>query len=154
MLNLMIVTSQLVELEHKLQFHKPILVAIEQRNPVLASRLMAEHLNDARNLLLQGYPQGTSRHRRNDFAIGHSSPKSAPRRNDENQLAQSAKRFISFPTATVKVKVVVERNVWPGRNTVVGNLGSLGESGKCCVSRQKPECFVNDIPRPTKLPSR
>jgi GntR family transcriptional regulator, transcriptional repressor for pyruvate dehydrogenase complex len=57
MLNLMIVTSQLVELEHTLQFHKPIFVAIEQRNPVLASRLMAEHLNDARSLLLQSRPQ-------------------------------------------------------------------------------------------------
>jgi GntR family transcriptional regulator, transcriptional repressor for pyruvate dehydrogenase complex len=76
MLNLMIVTSQLVELEHTLHFHKPILVAIEQRNPVLASRLMAEHLTDARNLLLQNRPQGNSRHRRNYFAIGHSSPKS------------------------------------------------------------------------------
>jgi GntR family transcriptional repressor for pyruvate dehydrogenase complex len=77
MLNLMIVTSQLVELEHTLQFHKPILVAIEQRNPVLASRLMAEHLTDARNLL-QSRPQGNSRQHRNYFAVGQSSPKSTP----------------------------------------------------------------------------
>jgi hypothetical protein len=53
MLNMMILTSQLVELEHTLQFHKPILDAIEQRNSVLASSLMTEHLNDARNLLRQ-----------------------------------------------------------------------------------------------------
>ena len=43
MLNMMMVTSQLVELEHTLQFHQPILVAIEQRNPELASRLMTDH---------------------------------------------------------------------------------------------------------------
>ena len=76
MLNLMIVTSQLVELEHTLQFHRPILIAIEQRNPPLASRLMAEHLTDARDLLLQSRTHGNSRHHRNYFPIGLSLPKS------------------------------------------------------------------------------
>ena len=33
------------------------------------------------------------------------------------------------------------RYVSPGRSTVEGNSGRLGESGKCCVSRQKPACF-------------
>jgi GntR family transcriptional repressor for pyruvate dehydrogenase complex len=68
MLNMMIVTSQLVDLEHTLQFHQPILVAIEQRNPALASRLMTDHLTDARDLLLQTRLQETSRRSRNHLA--------------------------------------------------------------------------------------
>ena len=53
MLNMMMVTSQLVELEHTLAFHKPILAAIEQRNAALACKLMTAHLADAANLLSQ-----------------------------------------------------------------------------------------------------
>jgi GntR family transcriptional repressor for pyruvate dehydrogenase complex len=53
MLNMMMVTSQLVNLEHTVAFHKPILVAIEQRNAALASKLMTAHLTDAANLLMQ-----------------------------------------------------------------------------------------------------
>jgi GntR family transcriptional repressor for pyruvate dehydrogenase complex len=72
MLNMMMVTSQLVDLEHTLQFHQPILVAIEQRDPVLASRLMTDHLTDARDLLLRTRQQETSRHFRNHLATGQS----------------------------------------------------------------------------------
>jgi GntR family transcriptional regulator, transcriptional repressor for pyruvate dehydrogenase complex len=57
MLNMMMVTSQLVDLEHTLKFHQPILVAIEQRDPVLASRLMTDHLTDARDLLIHARQQ-------------------------------------------------------------------------------------------------
>lgn len=39
---------------------------------------------------------------------------------------------------TPVVKTVRERYVSPGRSVVVGKLGLFGESGKCCVSRQKP----------------
>jgi GntR family transcriptional repressor for pyruvate dehydrogenase complex len=53
MLNMMMVTSQLVELEHTLAFHKPICDAIEQGNAMLASRLMKAHLTDATKLLRQ-----------------------------------------------------------------------------------------------------
>jgi GntR family transcriptional repressor for pyruvate dehydrogenase complex len=53
MLNMIMVTSQLVELEHTLSFHKPILAAIERRNAALASSLMTEHLTDATHLLTQ-----------------------------------------------------------------------------------------------------
>jgi hypothetical protein len=60
MLNMMMVTSQLVDLEHTLQFHQPILVAIEQRDPELASRLMTDHLTDARDLLLHSRQQETT----------------------------------------------------------------------------------------------
>lgn len=54
MLDMMMVTSQLVDLEHTLQFHKPILRAIEQRDPLLAGKLMTDHLADAGELLLSG----------------------------------------------------------------------------------------------------
>lgn len=61
MLNMIMVTSQLVDLEHTLHFHQPILEAIEQRNPELAARLMTDHLNDARDLLLNSRNQEKSR---------------------------------------------------------------------------------------------
>lgn len=51
MLNMMMVTSQLVELEHTLVFHKHIFQAIKQRDPELASKLMTDHLSDARSLI-------------------------------------------------------------------------------------------------------
>jgi GntR family transcriptional regulator, transcriptional repressor for pyruvate dehydrogenase complex len=51
MLNMMMVTSQLVDMEHTVAFHKPILGAIEKRDSELASRLMTAHLTDASALL-------------------------------------------------------------------------------------------------------
>ena len=48
---MILVTSQLVELEHTLAFHKPILKAIEERDGEKAARLMTEHLKDATALL-------------------------------------------------------------------------------------------------------
>ncbi len=53
MLNMMMMTSQLVDLEHTLEFHRPILEAIEKRDPRRASSLMTDHLIDAQNLILQ-----------------------------------------------------------------------------------------------------
>jgi GntR family transcriptional repressor for pyruvate dehydrogenase complex len=61
MLQMITVTSQLVELEHTIAFHKPILDAIEKRNAQLASRLMREHLVDASNLVVQGREQERAR---------------------------------------------------------------------------------------------
>ena len=52
MLNMIMVTSQLVDLKHTLQFHLPILDAIEQRDPQRAFSLMTDHLIDAQNLIL------------------------------------------------------------------------------------------------------
>jgi GntR family transcriptional regulator, transcriptional repressor for pyruvate dehydrogenase complex len=72
MLNMIMVTSQLVDLEHTLQFHQPILQAIEQRNPELAASLMTDHLTDARDLLLQTRQLETSRQLRNHLAVGQS----------------------------------------------------------------------------------
>jgi len=51
MANMILVTSQLVELEHTLSFHKPIMVAIEKRDGGRAAKLMTEHLQDATALL-------------------------------------------------------------------------------------------------------
>jgi GntR family transcriptional repressor for pyruvate dehydrogenase complex len=52
MAKMIMVTSQLVKLEHTLSFHKPIMRAIEQRNGDLAAKLMADHLKDATALLI------------------------------------------------------------------------------------------------------
>lgn len=57
MLNMMIVTSQMVDLEHTVAFHKPILAAIEDRNAKLAAKLMTDHLQDASDLLAHGWEQ-------------------------------------------------------------------------------------------------
>ena len=61
MLNMIMVTSQMVDLEHTVAFHKPILLAIEQRDAPLASQLMTAHLVDASNLLAQGREQDKAR---------------------------------------------------------------------------------------------
>jgi GntR family transcriptional repressor for pyruvate dehydrogenase complex len=70
MLNMIMVTSQLVDLEHTLQFHRPIMLAIEQRDPELAARLMTDHLTDARDLLLHNRQEERSRQLRDHLASG------------------------------------------------------------------------------------
>jgi GntR family transcriptional repressor for pyruvate dehydrogenase complex len=52
MLNMIMATSQMVDLKHTLQFHRSILEAIEQRDPQRAFSLMNDHLIDAQNLIL------------------------------------------------------------------------------------------------------
>jgi GntR family transcriptional repressor for pyruvate dehydrogenase complex len=52
MAKMILVTSQLVELEHTLSFHKPIMRAIEQRDGEQAAALMTDHLKDATALLI------------------------------------------------------------------------------------------------------
>lgn len=80
MLNMIMVTSQLVDLEHTLQFHRPIMVAIEKRDPELASRLMADHLIDARDLLLHDAQEEHTRKLQEHLASGPSVRKQAARR--------------------------------------------------------------------------
>jgi GntR family transcriptional regulator, transcriptional repressor for pyruvate dehydrogenase complex len=53
MAKMILVTSQLVDLQHTLAFHKPIMLAIERRDGERAARLMAEHLVDATALLVK-----------------------------------------------------------------------------------------------------
>jgi GntR family transcriptional repressor for pyruvate dehydrogenase complex len=65
---MMMVTSQMVDLEHTVAFHKPILAAIEQRNAALASKLMTAHLKDAANLLMQTQEQEKERLLRDHMA--------------------------------------------------------------------------------------
>lgn len=69
MLDMMMVTSQLVNLEHTLQFHKPILRAIEQRDASLAQRLMTDHLADAGNLLRSVRDQAREGKMREHFSL-------------------------------------------------------------------------------------
>lgn len=68
MLNMIMVTSQLVDLEHTLHFHRPIMVAIERRDSELAHKLMSDHLADARELLLHGRQEERSRKLRDRLA--------------------------------------------------------------------------------------
>jgi GntR family transcriptional repressor for pyruvate dehydrogenase complex len=68
MLNMMMVTSQMVELEHTVAFHKPILAAIEHRDAALASKLMTAHLEDAANLLTQTHEKEKERLLRDHIA--------------------------------------------------------------------------------------
>lgn len=51
MAKMILVTSQLVDLQHTLAFHKPIMLAIERRDGERAAKLMTEHLIDASSLL-------------------------------------------------------------------------------------------------------
>jgi GntR family transcriptional repressor for pyruvate dehydrogenase complex len=53
MAKMILVTSQLVELEHTLSFHKPIMRAIEKRDSEQAAKLMTDHLKDATALLIR-----------------------------------------------------------------------------------------------------
>ncbi len=68
MLNMMMVTSQLVDLEHTVAFHKPILAAIEERNADLAAKLMTAHIEDATALLAQSREQDFARTLRTNLA--------------------------------------------------------------------------------------
>lgn len=89
MLNMIMVTSQLVDLEHTLHFHRPILVAIERRDSELASRLMTDHLIDARDLLLHSREQESSRQLRNHLATGLSVRKRASKVLPHSSTSQS-----------------------------------------------------------------
>jgi len=53
MFRMIAATAQAVNVEHTLRFHRPILEAIEQRNPKRAAACMTEHLEDARDLFLR-----------------------------------------------------------------------------------------------------
>lgn len=98
MLNMMMVTSQLVDLEHTAAFHKPILAAIEKRDPELAARLMTAHLADASNLLTASREQNNAKVLRdhiagNTFAL-LKSPKLAKEKSTESKVRPIVRRTI------------------------------------------------------------
>jgi GntR family transcriptional repressor for pyruvate dehydrogenase complex len=68
MLDMMMFTSQVVDLEHTIAFHKPILAAIEKRDAALASKLMSDHMNDAGRLLDQIHKKEKEREFREHIA--------------------------------------------------------------------------------------
>ena len=74
LMNMMMLTSQLVDRDHTLAFHRSIFKAIERRDAAEAERHMRDHLIDVRALLLQAsQARATERLRK---SIGE-----APRRN-------------------------------------------------------------------------
>lgn len=79
MLDMMMFTSQVVDLEHTVAFHKPILAAIEKRDAAMASRLMSEHMNDAARLLDQIHKREKERTLREHMASTNSSVQSKSR---------------------------------------------------------------------------
>ena len=67
------VTSQMVDLKHTLQFHLPILEAIEERDARRAFSLMTDHLLDAQNLALHAREEERAKQFRAHLAgAGHS----------------------------------------------------------------------------------
>jgi GntR family transcriptional regulator, transcriptional repressor for pyruvate dehydrogenase complex len=92
MLHMINVTSQMVDLEHTAAFHKPILDAVEKRNPKLASRLMIEHLVDASNLVIQGREQERARILRAHMAT----PSRLEKHSRANRGARSSSQGGSF----------------------------------------------------------
>jgi GntR family transcriptional repressor for pyruvate dehydrogenase complex len=111
MLNMMIVTSQLVDLEHTVAFHKPILAAIEDRNAELASKLMTAHLNDASNLLAHGWEQEKA-----DVLREHMSHRSAPlqrtaRAAADNNAVHTLRSLKRVPLEPQKISVIPRKRV-------------------------------------------
>lgn len=79
MLDMMMFTSQVVDLEHTVAFHKPILAAIEKRDAALAAKLMSDHMNDAARLLDQLHKKEKERALREHMANTNSSVQRKPR---------------------------------------------------------------------------
>ena len=91
MLNMMMMTSQLVDLEHTISFHKPILGAIEKRDPILAAKLMTAHLEDASDLLVKIHTQEKARTLRNHFASTPRSVRKSSQRSDSDLFQKTAR---------------------------------------------------------------
>jgi len=104
MLNMIMVTSQLVDLEHTVAFHKPILAAIEQRDAALAHKLMTAHLNDASELLALGREQEKARTLRSHMASSSLPVLSKALAASEDGLAAKPTRRPATKPASIKLK--------------------------------------------------
>jgi GntR family transcriptional repressor for pyruvate dehydrogenase complex len=71
MFKIIAATSQAVQVDHTVRFHRPILEAIEQRNPQGAAACMTEHLVDARDLILHSQKQEESQKLRKHLFEGN-----------------------------------------------------------------------------------
>lgn len=89
MLNMMMVTSQLVDLQHTLQFHIPILAAIERRESEKAYSLMRDHLIDARNLVLQSQEEARAHNLREHLATAGDVSRRLPAVSSWDRLSQA-----------------------------------------------------------------
>ena len=89
MLNMMMVTSQLVDLQHTLQFHIPILAAIERRDSEKAFSLMRDHLIDARNLVLQSQEEARAHNLREHLASSKDVSRKPPFAPTRTRLGQA-----------------------------------------------------------------
>lgn len=63
-------TAQVVTVQHTVRLHRPILEAIERRNPKSAAASMMEHLEDARELLLSQQKENQSARLREHLVKG------------------------------------------------------------------------------------
>jgi GntR family transcriptional repressor for pyruvate dehydrogenase complex len=97
MLDMMMYTSQAVDLEHTVAFHKPILAAIEQRDAAMASKLMSDHMNDAAKLLFQIHRQEKERALREHMATTQASVQRKTRGAAKSPARLLAKRAIRSP---------------------------------------------------------
>jgi GntR family transcriptional repressor for pyruvate dehydrogenase complex len=96
MLDMMMFTSQVVDLEHTIAFHKPILGAIEKRDAALASKLMSDHMNDAARLLDQIHKKEKEREFREHIATTKTSVQGIARGPDSGSgllLQESRSRY-------------------------------------------------------------
>jgi GntR family transcriptional regulator, transcriptional repressor for pyruvate dehydrogenase complex len=100
MLNMITMTSKLVDIEHTAAFHKTILGAIEKRDGESASRLMTAHLVDASALLAQGRQRERERTLRDHMATNSSSLMKTTGEVPERHARQSARFLRRRPSPT------------------------------------------------------
>ncbi len=100
MLKMISMTSQLVDLEHTLHFHKPIFNAIQQRDSELAMKLMTDHLIDARDLLLKNQQELASKRLRQHLIANQPRSRKAGSQSLKNKSASEEKKSKITPAVS------------------------------------------------------